>query len=267
MINQKKLKIRFGTLVLTFGYLIAYCFSLSVAIKVSAKEIRKGEIVVTNYDEPYYREFYLIDEGLAWQSQGKQIKDGFIEQQLVSDFTQENTSLSYKETVETNSYSNLIDDNVKFIPSCTDCTEIYPIVFRVWSYLKAHEFSDEITCAIIGNMMVETAGGTLKLNPDIYDSSKSYYGLCQWSIKYNPEIKDANIDYQLDYLIDSIEYEYSVFGDRTFEEFIKMTDIKEAAISFAKSYERCASWSYEKRIAAAEIAYDYFQLFNETSFI
>ena len=136
---------------------------------------------------------------------------------------------------------------------------------KVWEYLRQKGFSQEITCAIIGNMMIETSGGSLDLEPTIYSPSGNYYGLCQWSKKYYPEAHGLSFECQLDYLIESMPWEFNTFGwlyqdNFVYDTFINMTDVEEAALAFAMSYERCSSVSYEMRQEAALRAYNYFNL-------
>jgi hypothetical protein len=62
-----------------------------------------------------------------------------------------------------------------------------------------------------------------------------------------------------------MQWEFNTFGwlyadDFDYESFLKMTDVSEAALAFAKSYERCSSVSYEMRQEAALKAYNYFDL-------
>jgi hypothetical protein len=139
----------------------------------------------------------------------------------------------------------------------------YPEATQVWYFLRDVGFSEEVTAGIIGNMMVETAGGTLVLKPTIYDSAKAFYGLCQWSLYYNPGIANKSMEEQLLYLRDSIASEFSTFGfcykkNFTYEDFLALQTPEEAADAFAKVYERCAGWSYNMRKQAAAVAYEYF---------
>lgn len=136
---------------------------------------------------------------------------------------------------------------------------------KVWEYLRQKGFNQEITCAIIGNMMVETSGGSLDLEPTTYSPSGNYYGLCQWSKKYYPEAHGLPFECQLDYLIDSMLWEFNTFGwlyqdNFVYDTFLAMTDVEEAALAFAMAYERCSSVSYEMRQEAALRAYNYFNL-------
>ena len=139
----------------------------------------------------------------------------------------------------------------------------YTYATKVWEYFRQKGYSKAVTSAIIGNMMVETSGGSLALNPTIYDSTGGYYGLCQWSLYYRPEVAGMSFENQLKYLDASMEKEFRNFGkcykeDFTYEDFLAMTDPAEAALAFAKVYERCGSGSYEKRKEAARTAYNYF---------
>lgn len=136
---------------------------------------------------------------------------------------------------------------------------------KVFQYFMQKGFTREAACAIIGNMMIETSGGTLDLKPNIYSKSGNYYGLCQWSLKYYPESEELSFEQQLDYLFETMPWEFNTFGwlykkGFGYEDFIKMTDTKEAALAFAKVYERCGPASHELRKEAAEKAYTYFNL-------
>jgi hypothetical protein len=136
---------------------------------------------------------------------------------------------------------------------------------KVFQYFMQRDFTKETTCAIIGNMMIETSGGTLDLKPEIYSKSGNYYGLCQWSMKYYPEARDLPFEQQLDYLLGTMPWEFNTFGwlyeeGFDYEDFTKMSDPEEAALAFAKVYERCGPASYELRKNAATEAYEYFDL-------
>jgi hypothetical protein len=142
----------------------------------------------------------------------------------------------------------------------------YYYATKTWQFLKQHGYSDAVVSGIIGNMMIETGGRTLKLSPNIYDTATGrYYGLCQWSLKYKPEVEGMSFEEQLTYLVNSIEQEFNVFGSRyyegfTYNDFLKLSSPSEAALAFAKVYERCASKYYGIRQTAAEKAYSYFDL-------
>lgn len=141
----------------------------------------------------------------------------------------------------------------------------YYYAAKVWEYFMQRGFSEVVTCAIIGNMMIEAGGRTLDLQPTVYDPPREFYGLCQWSLYYRPEMADTTFEYQLEYLETSMPYEYKIFGKCykegfTYDDFLAMTDPAEAALAFAQVYERCRSGSYKLRQDAAVEAYEYFNL-------
>lgn len=143
--------------------------------------------------------------------------------------------------------------------------EEYYYAASVFNYFMQRGFTKEATSAIIGNMMIETSGGDLALKPSIYSKSGNYYGLCQWSLKYYPETKNISFEQQLDYLFNTMPWEFNTFGwlyedGFDYEDFIRMADPAEAALAFAKVYERCTPISYKLRENAAIKAYKYFDL-------
>lgn len=139
----------------------------------------------------------------------------------------------------------------------------YPYATGVWYFLRGNGYSEAVTAGIIGNMMIETSGGTLKLNPTIYNSTRTFYGLCQWSLYYRPEVADMSFEEQLDYLDKYMYKEFDTFGfcyknNFTYDDFLALEDPADAALAFAKVYERCGSDSYSLRQTAAKTAYGYF---------
>lgn len=109
----------------------------------------------------------------------------------------------------------------------------------IYEKLKARGLSDVTTCAIIGNIMTETGGNTLAVNPYIYgyDSFTTYYGMCQWSLYYNPSVNGKSLDGQIEYLMNTIQKNMKSFGG-SYEYFKSMTDVGAAAKYFNNYYER-----------------------------
>lgn len=139
----------------------------------------------------------------------------------------------------------------------------YPVATEVWFYLRNLQITEEVAAGIIGNMMIETSGGNLHLVPEIYSSGKGFYGLCQWSMHYYPEARDMTLYEQLDFLMATIEDEFSNYGfcykkGFTYQDFTTLDSPEDVALAFAKVYERCSSASYGARKRAARVAYDYF---------
>lgn len=131
----------------------------------------------------------------------------------------------------------------------------YPEADYIWNYLKDLGYSDYVCAGILGNIMVEVGGNTLIL--DVLASNKNYYGFCQWSRKYYPEVIGKSLEEQCDFLSSNIEYELNTFGCG-YETFLKKDSSRAAALSFSKGYERCGKNTYSLRQDCAEIAYNYF---------
>ena len=137
----------------------------------------------------------------------------------------------------------------------------YPTATYIWYFLNDYGYNDYVKAGVLGNMMAEAGGQTLNIQVDAY--SPGYYGICQWSLYYNPTLENASLETQVRYLISSMEYEFNTFGKNykkgfKYSDFLKLDDEKDAALAFAKSYERCTSASYNQRKKNAEKAYKYF---------
>lgn len=139
--------------------------------------------------------------------------------------------------------------------------EEYPEATQVWRYMKDLGWNDYVCAGIMGNIMAECAGQTLNLQVTI--SGNGYYGMCQWNRAYCEKVWGADLKGQCDFLRDSIKYEIDTFGYAyqkgfKFDTFLNMTNERDAALAFAKSYERCGSGSYGIRQNNATKAYNYF---------
>jgi hypothetical protein len=144
--------------------------------------------------------------------------------------------------------------------------EEYPYATKTWLYLKDMGYSDVACAGIMGNLMAECGGHTLKLDPYLYDKSTGqYYGMFQWSRKYYPRAEGMSFEEQLDYFKETVYPIFKTWGKNygqgfTHDDFNALTSPRDAALAFAKIYERCASWTYERRQNFSEIAYQYFVL-------
>ena len=141
----------------------------------------------------------------------------------------------------------------------------YPVATQVWRYMKEELGWNDYVCAgVMGNMMAEVGGQTLNLQPYLYGHSGSnYYGLCQWSSRHYPSVQGADVDAQLDFLASTVKKELDTYGylfrsGLDYEAFCNLTDAEDAAMAFAKAYERCGSGSYGARQRNAINAYNYF---------
>ena len=136
----------------------------------------------------------------------------------------------------------------------------YPAATQIWRYMKAQGWNDYVCAGIMGNLMAEVGGQTLDIRYTL--SSSGYYGMCQWSRGYS-QVWGAGLETQCDFLRDTIKYEFDTYGFKyqkgfNFNSFLNMTDAQQAALAFAKSYERCGSGSYGVRQKNALKAYNYF---------
>lgn len=138
--------------------------------------------------------------------------------------------------------------------------EEYPEASYIWSYLKKLGYNNYVCAGILGNIMTEVGGNTLAVQPLIY--GKGYYGMCQWS-KWYSSIWGQPLDKQCDFLRDTIKYELDTYGSIykksfNYDKFLELKDCQQAALAFAKAYERCGSGSYKLRQQNAITAYNYF---------
>ena len=136
----------------------------------------------------------------------------------------------------------------------------YPAAAYIWSELREAGYNDEVVAGIMGNLMVEVGGYTLDLEVDNWTGS--YYGICQWNSAYS-QIWNANLEEQCDFLLATIKYELDTYGYMykkgfDYNDFVEMSNPSDAALAFAKSYERCSSASYKQRQKCAVQAYNYF---------
>ena len=136
----------------------------------------------------------------------------------------------------------------------------YPSATYIWRFLKSQGFNDYVCAGIMGNIMTEVGGQTLNINWSA--SGNGYYGICQWNKAYS-NIWGAGLEAQCNYLLNTLQYEFDTFGFKyykgfNYNAFINMTNSREAALAFAKSYERCSSAHYGVRQDNAVKAYNYF---------
>ena len=118
----------------------------------------------------------------------------------------------------------------------------YPEAQQIWEYLQELGYNDYVCAGIMGNMMVECGGYSFDLQTDA--NGGGYWGVCQWSKVYHPDVFGEDLEYQCDYLRDTIKIEIDNFGfcykkSFNYDSFLELTDSRDAALAFAKCYERC----------------------------
>ena len=136
----------------------------------------------------------------------------------------------------------------------------YPAATEIWLFMKDLGWNDYVCAGIMGNLMAEVGGQTLDIRYTL--CGKNYYGMCQWSRSYS-QIWGAGLPEQCKFLRDTIKYEMDTFGYAyrkgfNLDAFLSMNNEKEAALAFAKCYERCNSKYYGIRQTNATKAYNYF---------
>lgn len=132
----------------------------------------------------------------------------------------------------------------------------YDQATKVWNGLKALGLNDYVCAGIMGNIMAEVGGQTLDISRWPQYSQKTYYGIYQWAGSRKQRLLNdfgTTLEAQIKFL--SVElFEVIPKGDS----FYNMQDEKQAALYFAKYYERCGSSSYSVRQQNATKALQYF---------
>ena len=127
---------------------------------------------------------------------------------------------------------------------------------QVWDGLKAAGLNNYVCAGIIGNIMSEVGGHSLDISRWTQYSQNSYYGICQWSGSRRKRLLNdfgTTLNDQIQFLI--VELFEVIPKDNS---FYSMQDEREAALYFAKYYERCSSKYYSVRQKDATKALEYF---------
>ena len=192
-----------------------------------------------------------------------------VYEERITEASQYETIEEYLDSLE-DTRQELID-NYKYFSECYQLLVIeeeeaeweqryeeYPEATTIWLYLTVEMgYNDYVAAGVLGNIMNEAGGNSLNINPSAQNPA-GYYGICQWNSSMYGDVWYCNFIEQLDYLNNTIEYEYNSCGNMSYESFCGLTDEREAALSFACSYERCSSASYGRRQNNATTALNYF---------
>lgn len=166
--------------------------------------------------------------------------------------------------IEEEKITQIIREYQKDLDKYKKQREEYPVATQIWYFFKEElGWNDAVCAGVLGNLMAEAGGQTLKIQWNIYDTQKDYYGICQWSKLYCPEVMGVSLEKQLDYIKNTVEETFDVWGrcyktNFTYKDFISLSNPKEAALAFAKCYERCNKRHYSVRLKNATVAYDYY---------
>ena len=133
----------------------------------------------------------------------------------------------------------------------------YSEATTVWNYLTGTlGLNKYVSAGIMGNIMAEVGGQTLDFSRWSTYSQGAYYGICQWGGGRRTRLLNnygSSLEAQLKFL--GVELYETIPKSNS---FYKMQNEKEAALYFAKYYERCSSAYYSVRQSNATKALDYF---------
>lgn len=127
---------------------------------------------------------------------------------------------------------------------------------QVWNYLRDSGLNEYVSAGILGNIMAEVGGQTLDISRWPQCSNNGYYGICQWAGGRKERLLNdfgTTLEDQVRFL--SVELFEVIPKDNS---FYNMQDEKQAALYFAKYYERCNSKYYSVRQKNATKALEYF---------
>lgn len=135
-------------------------------------------------------------------------------------------------------------------------TDEYTSIAIIWNFLKSIGLSDYVTAGIVGNIMIECGGGTFVIHPDIINTYENAYGICQWRGGRRERLfRDFGTDIHSQCRFLSVELYEVIPKDSN---FYSMQNEREAALYFAKYFERCHPDYYAIRQDSATKAYNYF---------
>lgn len=193
--------------------------------------------------------------------------------QLLSTIEQNEETISKtKDKVEelTNVITVLEDDNKSLQERC-DELELERTQNNVYTYTPDDGYAQSLyvykklrnvglnkyVCAgIMGNIMAEVGGQTLDISGWVDGSNDHYYGICQWGGPRRDRLLNdfgGSIYAQAEFLIVEL---FDIIPEGS--SFYNLTDEKEAALYFARYYERCAEQYYAIRAVNATKALEYF---------
>ena len=166
-----------------------------------------------------------------------------------------------KELINITNIYNEYKAQYKEIVHFEKCAEAYPTATKIWKYLRKCGYNNYVCAGIMGNIMAECGGQSFAIQATLYDHG--YYGICQWSRRWYPDVQGQDLNYQLKFLSKTIKSEFNNYGSRyyrgfNYKAFCGLQDEQSAALAFAKCYERCSSAYYAIRGTNATKAYKYF---------
>lgn len=186
--------------------------------------------------------------------------------QQLDDSNQQITELKQLIENKTNQINLLEAKNKSLTETLNDLTAVkegtfksdgtYDQATKVWNSLKSLDLNDFVCAGIMGNIMAEVGGQTLDISKWPKYSQGKYYGICQWRGSRRQRLLSdfgTTLEDQIEFL--STELFEVIPKDSS---FYSMQNEQEAALYFAKHYERCNSKYYSVRLTNATKAFEYF---------
>ena len=237
----------------TFIWIVIYVITFSGAAEViivkdkkyqeQVRSLQEAETQIASLDKKY-NEMTEMNEVLT--DEITTLNNTITEcNKEIEALTQENEKLKSKKTTTrtTSTTTNLPSGN-------------YPEATYVHNYLRELGLNDYVVAGILGNIMAEVGGQTLDFSNWQQWSQSTYYGICQWAADRKARLLN---DFGSD-----LAAQCKFLGVELFEvipqgsSFYGLTDEREAALYFAKVYERCNSKYYSVRQNNATKALNYF---------
>jgi hypothetical protein len=201
-----------------------------------------------------YESSYSTEQSTEVQTEVDEYEDTTQETSTTSQQEEEPTEPTEKETVIPTTTEET-NDVVYYNPPA-NYSDGYDQAHQVWNYLKGLGLNDYVCAGIMGNIMAEVGGNTLDISLYSCVDTGTYYGICQWGWGRRDRLLSeygTSLDAQLKFL--SVELN-EIFPAGS--SFYNMQDEQEAALYFAKYFERCASYTYDVRLWNASTALEYF---------
>lgn len=247
------------------------CILLSVALLVTVNicyfpNVATAQVYMVEYDgeEFGYNDLERLEELRQQQDERMDAAHTMAEAARFLGYSEDSviiTSAKQDWEIAYNKKMNYQDITDNLVQRWETKAQEFAAAAYVWQYLKSCGYNDAVAAGIIGNMMVEAGGQTLDLK---WNASTGYcYGGCQWNKTNYSQVWGKSLEGQCEFLESTIKYEFDTFGYSyqrgfNYNSFTQLTDVKQAALAFAKCYERCGAGTYRVRQYCAQIAYNYF---------
>ena len=209
-------------------------------------------VTLTDYKSSYEEE---VNSGSTNQTELDTLKqeNQYLESQL-SDYE---TLLADKDNQINQLQTQILElDTSNSNTNKEEIVDEYPYATQVWNTLTNLGLNEYVCAGILGNIMAEVGGQTLDFSEWEYWSKGTHYGICQWGGSRRERLLNdfgPTFNDQVRFLV--VELFEVIPKDNS---FYNMQDEKEAALYFAKYYERCSSKYYTIRQTNATKALEYF---------